>query len=513
MFSNPFIVLGLLIWSLVMLAGSIMIGQDYAKRIKLRRIQSESRLSRLLRLMLLLGRQPEDSISCQILALEGGKNLLESIQDLIKLRRHSLQYPLNSHWWELNSSDSGSVSAVLRYPEFEKLPFIINQCEILWTIKKTGDKWSVSLHWFRLSPWESRYKHNILLSMAAYTDEKIQRLNQNFAAAKDTSLAQVSPNYCPQERLGASSAGAVLIARESISWPSAQDYNEAIQNPASCFSDDELRMGEVELNQLGLPRACSGAFASVYKVNCSSGAKAVRCFLFPVSDQKERYEILARHLERNPARCLAAFEFLLPGIRIQSKDYPLLKMEWIEGPALHTFISRLLANEEESRKSIESLRLRFRATIAELRNCKVAHGDLQHGNIIISSEDRLVLVDYDGIFVPELIRFQSAELGHPNYQHPKRAGKHFGLYLDNFAGWLIDTSLLFLAEDPSLWQRFAGGDESILFKRQDLLDPDRSALFKELGSHKSTKIKAALEYFRSLLEMDLEQIPFLPEEF
>jgi hypothetical protein len=36
-------------------------------------------------------------------------------------------------------------------------------------------------------------------------------------------------------------------------WPLSQDYNEAIQNPAQCFADPELRQGEAETNTLGLP--------------------------------------------------------------------------------------------------------------------------------------------------------------------------------------------------------------------------------------------------------------------
>jgi len=39
-----------------------------------------------------------------------------------------------------------------------------------------------------------------------------------------------------------------------MSWPTLQDYNEAIQNPGLAFSDPDLRRGLPELNQLGLGR-------------------------------------------------------------------------------------------------------------------------------------------------------------------------------------------------------------------------------------------------------------------
>jgi hypothetical protein len=36
-------------------------------------------------------------------------------------------------------------------------------------------------------------------------------------------------------------------------WPLSQDYNEAIQNPAHCFADPELKQDGAVTNALGLP--------------------------------------------------------------------------------------------------------------------------------------------------------------------------------------------------------------------------------------------------------------------
>ena len=36
-------------------------------------------------------------------------------------------------------------------------------------------------------------------------------------------------------------------------FPHSQDYNEAIQSPASSFGDPELRQGEAVCNAMGLP--------------------------------------------------------------------------------------------------------------------------------------------------------------------------------------------------------------------------------------------------------------------
>ena len=52
-----------------------------------------------------------------------------------------------------------------------------------------------------------------------------------------------------------------------MAWPLAQDYNEAIQSPASSFTDAELKQGEAVTNTLGLPMPRSGNFADVYEFN------------------------------------------------------------------------------------------------------------------------------------------------------------------------------------------------------------------------------------------------------
>jgi hypothetical protein len=62
---------------------------------------------------------------------------------------------------------------------------------------------------------------------------------------------------------------------------------------------------------------------------------------------------------------------------------------------------------------------------SRLREAGVAHGDLQHGNVLLvpaTDTDRLSLklVDYDGMFVPALTGAQTGEVGHPAYQHPQR---------------------------------------------------------------------------------------------
>lgn len=298
------------------------------------------------------------------------------------------------------------------------------------------------------------------------------------------------------------------VARAPVEhWPSPQDFAEDIQSPLSSFSDPDLANSIPELNSFGLPTVVSGAFASVFKLSNGSANFAVRCFNEKPTDQHERYQAISRFILQDDLSYTVDFHYLAEGINHNGSHYPILKMTWIEGVPLDSYLRRSL----HDRSRLERLRVEFRIMLAQLRKNGIAHGDLQHGNILVE-QDSVFLVDYDGMYVPELQGRQSNELGHRNYQHPNRQAHHFGPYLDNFSAWLIDTTLLCLIEDPSLWENFSAGDECLLFRQSDLVDPSNSPLFNVLRAHDSQEIRNASEHLLALLLMPVEQLPYLTGE-
>ena len=287
-----------------------------------------------------------------------------------------------------------------------------------------------------------------------------------------------------------------------MSWPTPQEYNEAIQDPALCFSDPELRAGTPDLTPLGLPRAYSGSFASVYRMRCGSREWAVRCFLREYADQQERYSAISGHLARAKLPYTVGFEFILKGIRVAGHWYPILKMEWIRGDSLMTYIQKNLSNEAALRTLADNW-LRMTAALAR---ASVAHGDLQHGNVLISGNE-IKLIDYDGMFVPALSGRVSHEVGHRNYQHPRRIYSDFGPHLDNFSAWVIYLSLVALVTLPGLRSQFRLENEYILLRREDFEQPDRSSVLTHLLSHRDPGVRLLASSFRSLLAQDLPHIP------
>lgn len=295
----------------------------------------------------------------------------------------------------------------------------------------------------------------------------------------------------------------IKVATQSTSWPSPQDYNEAIQNPQFAFNDTELNKSEPELNVIGLPKPASGNFASVYRMYSDGSEWAVRCFLQPMSDQQQRYEALSRTLKECKLPYMCNFEYLTEGIRVHNQWYPIIKMEWVKGKPLLDYISEHIDNSER----ISGLAASFEQMMQDLRSVGIAHGDLQHGNILVTDDGQIKLVDYDGCFVPSLHGKMSNELGHRNYQHPKRDATYFHERMDVFSAQTILLSLQAISADPALWTKLNAGDECLLFRRQDFIKPEFSRAFHLLEIQHNDTVKLGAKQIRYELGLELTDLP------
>ena len=292
-----------------------------------------------------------------------------------------------------------------------------------------------------------------------------------------------------------------------MAWPTPQDYNEAVQNPHLNFRDPELRSGSMEVTPMGLPRVASGAFASVYRMHTPRRDVAVRCFLHNVSDQQARYSAISKFLSADQLDCTVDFDYLPDGVRVGGYWYPLLKMEWASGRPLDEWVRAHLQNSVAVGKLCDG----FKDTLCQMRADGIAHGDLQHGNLLIQDDLSIRLVDYDGMFVPALAGLECPEIGHRNYQHPGRTKDDFGPYLDNFAAWSIYVSLFSLSRDASLMQAVLGGDEALLFRQFDYKNPTRSRAFAVLEEHSDREIVDLARKFRGMLALSPQAVPYLNE--
>src|SRR5436309_2956009 len=278
-------------------------------------------------------------------------------------------------------------------------------------------------------------------------------------------------------------------------WPDLTEYHEAVQHPQKAFADSGLRAVTLELDRFGMPKPATGANAVVYKGTKPGGffsfrkTWAIRCFLRPISDHAERYEAISRHLHKVSLRYDVDFRFLKQGIQIGSKWFPIVKMQWAEGDLLHSHIEKQLRFPWV----LATLRAKWVNLVRDLEAARVAHGDLQQGNILVRGGS-FQLVDYDGMWVPALKGRHATETGHRAYQHPERSEQDYGPELDRFSALVIYISLAALEQDASLWERFHTGD-NLIFVREDFHQLGRSAIWQQLrriGSRQIDQLATAV---------------------
>jgi hypothetical protein len=296
-----------------------------------------------------------------------------------------------------------------------------------------------------------------------------------------------------------------------MGWPLSQDYNEVIQSPGDCFADLDLRSGAPLCNALGLPLPCSGNFADVYPILSPPRKWAVKCFTREVRGLRERYTKISEYLAQLNLPFLIECRFLDQGILVRGQWYPVVKMQWIEGQTLNDFVRE----QAGSPPLLQTLAAIWRKMDSRLREGRLAHGDLQHGNVLLvrgkqAGSLAVRLVDYDGMCVPALEQMKSAEVGHPNYQHPQRLREGaYGPLMDRFADLAIYTALrAMVAGGRRLWQRFDNGD-NLLFTQADFEEPAKSELFQELARSPEADVRKLAGALQEAARGPVEAVPTL----
>lgn len=291
-----------------------------------------------------------------------------------------------------------------------------------------------------------------------------------------------------------------------MKWPTHTDYQDAIQAPHICFAEPELKAGEIVCDMLGLPRVMSGNFASVYELKTAAGRWAIRCFVRQVPGQQGRYARLSEHLSKLSLPYLVKFEFIQRGILVHGDFYPVVKMQWVEGVPLNVYV------EEHYKEpaTMTGLAAKWRDLVNALRRHHIAHGDFQHGNVMVTPQGECRLVDYDGMFVPAFGRGRSPELGHANFQHPRRTPDYYEERLDNFSALVVYLSFLALAREPELWDKFYGGDNLILTSA-DYRNPRNSPALQRLKEHADEPVRQLAALVEQCCLMPIAQVPWFEE--
>ncbi|WP_215493728.1 Sel1-like repeat-containing protein kinase family protein [Porphyromonas bobii] len=226
----------------------------------------------------------------------------------------------------------------------------------------------------------------------------------------------------------------------------------------------------------------SGNFAVVFKMQAPTGEyHALKCFLRDQEERSERYQMIAEELQYVQSTYLVKFRYLESELFVdvpntEGEEYPVLLMDWVDGIPLDQYLKTIINKIYEK----DLLAYRFSLLARWLVTQPFAHGDLKPDNICVRRDGSLVLLDYDGMYVPALSGRKPLEQGSPHYRHPLRSTLPFDEHIDDYSLSLILLSLRAIALDETLYVRYSSS-EYLLLSEQDQLNPYTSPVFKELN--------------------------------
>lgn len=298
-----------------------------------------------------------------------------------------------------------------------------------------------------------------------------------------------------------------MSASTSI-WPSRDAYQTAVLNPERNLRDTCLHgtvVAKLKMGTMELPHPRSGNFGAVYKFSAPGRAYALKVFDKAQPDRQERYAMVDRHLAaQQSSPHLVSLHYDPQGVRVAAAWYPTLLMDWVDGPTLDSYMEKTL---KSSAFPNGRLCRAFVDVMQVLEQRHIAHGDLQHGNILVLGDGKLKLVDYDGMFVPAMqaAGLTATEIGMPAYQHPKRFRGYFDGRLDHFSALVILLTLACVT--PDLWKRYPPDENCLIVRESDLVRPDQSPLLAELSTSPDRPIAKLAAILKRTAKGELNQIP------
>ena len=267
-----------------------------------------------------------------------------------------------------------------------------------------------------------------------------------------------------------------------MNYPLISEYVQSIRFSEENF--DKLSNLRPVLDKDGNPVMSSGNFAVVFKMKDKETGKlhAVKCFLREQEGRAESYKLIASELEYVSSTFLTPIQYLEKELFVDTTqgadtEFPVLLMDWMEGVTLDEYIR---TNINDSYK-LSLIAYKFCRMGSWLLSQEFAHGDLKPDNIIVHENGQLVLVDYDGMFVPAMRGQKSRELGSVDYRHPLRTEDVFNGSIDDFSIASIALSLKAISLNPELLYDF-GADDRLLFSASDYLNIGESKCMKAIQS-------------------------------
>jgi len=257
-----------------------------------------------------------------------------------------------------------------------------------------------------------------------------------------------------------------------------QDILTAIKNLDHFLKVPALKGAKARINPNGNPFVYVGGFNMVFQLTHNSKKWAFRVWHVPMGNLSKRYLEISKFLTQIKLPYFAEFIYDEEGILVNGELIDTIRMEWLDGLLLKEFIEKNLSNST----ALLLFADKFKRLCQDLRDNQISHGDLQEGNILINTNGDIKLVDYDSICTPEIEGQRELVTGLKGYQHPSRfINGQASLKADYFSELIIYLSILAIAENPKLWDKYQLKDTRyLLFSETDFEDVENTEIYRDL---------------------------------
>lgn len=279
---------------------------------------------------------------------------------------------------------------------------------------------------------------------------------------------------------------------------------QSVQVP-QLIKDSFIAQGHPIINGRGDSEHYVGGFAVVFPFMVKGEKWAFRCWTADLGNMERRLKTIAEELGKLGLPYFTELFYEPEGIVIDGKLYPTTRMKWVDGENLKQYI----CIHKNDKKKLLALSDEFRKMCDTLHQNRISHGDLQHGNILVSTKGEISLIDYDSLYTPAIKGMSDIIAGSRGYQHPSRKNnKLANEKVDYFSELAIYLSIIAIAEDPTLVDDYSVADSDwLLFAPESFDDLTSSSIYQRLrGTNDETDrlLSIMLQYLSLSSVEDLE---------
>ena len=296
-------------------------------------------------------------------------------------------------------------------------------------------------------------------------------------------------------------------------WPTENDYSKAVMrvnpSPFSLLNTKKIKVITDENDQ---PIKRSGNNSVVFKVSMDEKIYALKCYTKEINNQTHYLSVVQKYVDDFNSSWFIPFELYESEVYVINSEnsfhgtYCVLLMPWIEGETLYSYVQKNC--KEKNTDALKEIFTEFQQMASWLLQQSFVHGDLNAENIMITPNEKMVMVDHDNILFEKLNNTSGHSFFNVDYQHPKRNQHIINLDADHFSILILAISLRALQCKPALFSTYTN-ESGLLFTANSLREGSNSLIYQELKTINDAYLQNLLRLFNISINKQTIEVPML----